>query len=137
MAAHPLPGPEGIHDALVTPLTPDEDGRLPILAFEDHLLRRFGRVEIVRLNPGLGFRVLRIKADEVWTLIEGSADLRLEDTRAGSPTSGARQSVVAESPTRVLIPFGVRLHVSTASAAVLLRVMTHSEAEDPPAREAG
>jgi hypothetical protein len=137
MAAFPSPPTAGIHDALVTPLRTDEGGRLSILAFEDHLLRRFGRAEIVRLAPGGAYQVLRVKADEVWTLVEGAAELRMEDTRAVSPTSGVSQTAVFDSPTRFLLPFGVRLRIRAVSASLLLRLMTHSETEDTPGPENG
>jgi hypothetical protein len=135
MEASPFPGTPRIHDALLTSLASDEAGRLAVVAFEDHLLRRFGRAEILRLRPGEGFAVLRVMADEVWTLIEGSAQLELEDTRAASPTTGARHSTKMDTPARLLLPFGVRLHVRATSPALLLRIMTHSDAEDPPAAE--
>jgi 5-deoxy-D-glucuronate isomerase len=124
-----------LHDGLVTPLTPAAPGRLPVLAFEDHLLRRFGGAEVVRLAAGDTFQVRRTVADEVWVLLAGEAEFHLDDLRVASPTHGARQAVRSTSPIRVLLPFGVRLEVRAGVEALLLRVMTHSEREDPPAAE--
>jgi len=120
-----------IHDVLLTPLASAPAGRRAILSFEDHLLRRFGSAEVVRLGPGEAFRVLREKADEIWALLDGAADFLLEDTRPISPTLGVNQAVRMDSPARLLLPFGVRLLVRPDPRALLLRIMTHSEAEDP------
>jgi len=125
----------GIHDVLLTPLSSAPAGRQAILAFEDHLLRRFGSAEVVRLGPGETFRVLRGKADEVWALLEGAAEIQLEDQRSTSPTLAVSQAVRMETPTRLLLPFGVRLLVRPDPRALLLRIMTHSEADDPPLSE--
>ncbi|MBF8255408.1 MAG: hypothetical protein HW375_315 [Anaerolineales bacterium] len=124
-----------IHDVLLTPLSSAPAGRQAILAFEDHLLRRFGSAEVVRLGPGETFRVLRGKADEVWALLEGAAEFQLEDQRSTSPTLAVSQAVRKETPTRLLLPFGVRLLVRPDPRALLLRIMTHSEADDPPLPE--
>ena len=124
-----------VHDVLVTTLPTGGPGAQSVLSFEDHLLRRFGSAQLVRLEPGDTFSCLRASADEVWALVEGGAELHLEDTRPISPTLGALQSVIADGPTRVLVPFGVRLRVRPRPRAVLLRIMTHSEREDPPEPE--
>ena len=124
-----------IHDVLLTPLASAPAGRQAILAFEDHLLRRFGSAEVVRLGPGETFRVLRGKADEVWALLEGAAEFQLEDQRSTSPTLAVSQAVRMKTPTRLLLPFGVRLLVRPDPRALLLRIMTHSEADDPPLPE--
>jgi hypothetical protein len=126
---------KAVHDVLVTPLPTGGPGALSILSFEDHLLRRFGSAQLVRLEPGETFSGLRASADEVWALIEGGAEFHLEDTRPISPTLGVLQSVVADGPTRLLVPFGVRLRVHPHPRAVLLRIMTHTEREDPPEPE--
>jgi hypothetical protein len=124
-----------IHDVLLTPLSSAPAGRQAILAFEDHLLRRFGSAEVVRLGPGQAFRVMREKADEVWALLEGAAEFQLEDQRSTSPTLAVSQAVRMETPTRLLLPFGVRLLVRPDPRALFLRIMTHSEADDPPLPE--
>jgi hypothetical protein len=127
---------DAIHDGLITPLAPSSRSwgeAMPILAFQDHLLRRFGRIELIRLRDEGEFEGRRTVADEVWALVEGAADVLLADERQDSPTRGARQSHRLEAPTRLLLPFGVHLRiVARSGAALLLRIMTHSEAEDPP-----
>lgn len=124
-----------IHDAWVTPLTAVDSGRLAVVAFEDHWLRRFGKVEVVRLAPGDVLRVLRATADEIWALLEGSAEFHLEDNRPLSPTFGVRQVVRMGTATRLLVPFGVRMELRASATASLLRIMSHSEREDPPMSE--
>ena len=120
-----------IHDVLLTPLASPPAGRQAILAFEDHLLRRFGSAEVIRLGPGEAFRVLREKADEIWALLDGAAEFRLEDKRSTSPTLAVSQAVRMDSPARLLVPFGVQLEVRPDPKASLLRIMSHSEREDP------
>jgi hypothetical protein len=122
----------GIHDALLTPLPSASADRRVILTFEDHLLRRFGTAEIIRLDQGETFQVVRGMADEIWALLDGVAEFELEDTRPDSPTLGASQSIRMDSPARLLVPFGVRLLVRPTSQSLLLRLMSHSEREDPP-----
>ena len=126
-----------IHDVLLTPLSTAPAGRQAILAFEDHLLRRFGSAEVVRLGPGEPFRVLREKADEIWALLDGAAEFLLEDTRPTSPTLGVKQAVRMDSPARLLVPFGVQLEVRPDPKASLLRIMSHSEREDAPLPDNG
>ena len=125
-----------IHDGLVTPMatSPRPGGEaIPIVDFQNHLLRRFGRAELIRLHDEGEFEVRRGVADEVWALLEGAADIHLEDERQDSPTRGVHQTHRLDAPTRLLVPFGVHLRVvARSSAALLLRIMTHSEAEDPP-----
>ena len=125
-----------IHDGLVAPLasSPRSGGEaVPILAFDDHLLRRFGSTELLRLRNKSEFDVRREVADEVWVLLEGAADFHLKDGRQDSPTRGVRQTHHLATPTRLLLPFGVHLRVvARSSLALLLRIMTHGEAEDPP-----
>ena len=129
-------GDAEIHDGLVTPLStsvrPGEEV-LPLVAFQDHLLRRFGRAELLRLGDGAEFNAWREVSDEVWVLADGSAEFVLEDRRPGSPTRGASQIHQLAEPARLLVPFGVHLRIlSRSKATLLLRFMTHSEIEDRP-----
>jgi mannose-6-phosphate isomerase-like protein (cupin superfamily) len=125
--------PSLIHDVVVSQLHP-EDGRILALRRDDHLLRRFGAAEILRLNPGQTFGSLRKTADEIWAVLEGEADVRLEDQRPDSPTIGTSDSFRAVPDTRILVPFGVRAELRpVGSSLVLLRLMTHDATEDPPA----
>jgi hypothetical protein len=129
------PAELAIHDVLLTPLAPAAAGRQALLAFEDHLLRRFGSLELVRLDPGDTFGVSRRVADEVWILLDGAVHVSLEDTRPSSPTFGSTATMRLQPHHRLLVPFGVRLGARAEAATSLLRLMTHSEREDPPAAE--
>jgi len=134
----PAPWRPAIHDVVVAPLAETEsEGRVAsvILAYDDHLLRRFGAAEIHRLAQGAALDIVRAQADEVWALLDGQAECHLEDARQDSPTRGARLVLHLDRPQRFLLPFGVRLHLRGSPAARLLRLMTHSEAEDPPPTE--
>ena len=126
-----------IHDVVVSQLRPGPDApeTLAVVSFEDHLLRRFGSALVLRLPAGADFAALRETADEVWAILEGTAEFILDDTRPISPTRAARQVLRCESPTRFLLPFGVRLRIRPATEALLLRLMTHSVREDPPLPE--
>src|SRR3990172_288944 len=105
-----------VHDALITPLAGTGDGT--ILSFEDHLLRRFGSAQVIRLRPGESFRMRRALGDEVWAVLEGAAAFQLEDMRPSSPSAGVVQSLKAESPVRLLVPFEVRMEVSSITETV-------------------
>lgn len=127
-----------IHDAAWTPLPDPAPGESsPLLSFEDHWLRRFGRIDALRLDGGQVVRGLRQVADEVWALVEGEVILQLHDRRSGSPSFGASQTHHLQRPARVLVPFGVEMHLEARRASVLVRLMTHSEAEDPPGTPGG
>ena len=97
------------------------------LSDQDHLLRRFGLAEVVRVPAGAdtGLR-LREVADEVWALIEGQVEFVWRDVRSASPTHDHRHRLTCSQPTLVLVPFGVAFGVrSLNSAALLLRLATH------------
>lgn len=125
--------PGRIHDVVVDRV-PVEEARTLVLRRNDHLLRRFGAAEILRLDPGQTFGCSRKIADEVWAVLEGEGDLRLEDQRADSPTIGTSDAFRVVPATRILVPFGVRVEIQAAGSSVaLLRLMTHDPTEDPPA----
>lgn len=129
-----------IHDVVVQPLSPDEIAahRTTVLRRDDHLLRRFGAAEILRLAPGESLVLQRRVADEVWTLVEGVAGFILKDERPDSPTQGAIESLPLDPAQRLLIPFGVRAEVrADQGAVVVLRIMTHDLDEDPATSDSG
>lgn len=119
-----------IPDAHLFPLE-RRDGRLRILDEQDHLLRRFGALEAVALQPAqtLPF-TLRAEADEIWVPLQGAADFALADLRPGSPSHGVglELSLSADNPQGLLLPFGVACQVSSRTGAYLLRLSTHSAA---------
>lgn len=108
--------------------------RFTALSYNDHLLRRFGLLEVIRLNPGSRFEpILREEADEVWVLVEGTAECVFRDLRDGSPTSGTVIERTLTRTSQVFLPFGVAFGLSAGdSGAVLLRVATHQPGPDSP-----
>jgi dTDP-4-dehydrorhamnose 3,5-epimerase-like enzyme len=124
-----------IHDLYARPISSfsTELGESwPLLRFEDHLLGRFGLAELVRALPGAsaGLRA-RSAADEIWILIEGTAEIVWRDTRSGSPTQGREDRLEYSEPTLVLVPFGVAFGFRARNGpATLLRIATHAEGED-------
>ena len=128
-----------IHDLFVRPLEAGgQDGitRLRVLGHSDHLLRRFGAVEILRLSAGRTFGPsLQPLADEVWALEEGEAHLFWRDDRVGSPTSGAEHRLLAKPPQLWLVPFGVAFAVRASRPCALLRLSTHESGVETAALE--
>lgn len=129
--------PDRIHDVVIHPIEAKAD-RTPILRRDDHLLRRFGAAEILRLRPGETFSCLRRIADEVWAVLEGEGTLRLEDCRTDSPTTGLSETHRLPASTRILVPFGVRAEIhADGPSLTICRLMTHDLTEDPPASTNG
>ena len=111
-----------------------ESDRLVVLRDEDHLLRRFGQVEIRRLSASTKTPfMLREAADEVWTSIEGIAEFALVDQRPGSPSENSSMLVELEAvnPQALLVPFGVAYSISCRQDCILLRLTTHSDGVHP------
>lgn len=123
-----------IHDLFIRPLQAEHDPegwRLEVLRYSDHLLRRFGLAEVVFLKSAqVRPARLRIMADEVWALIEGSVEFSWHDQRSSSPTRGANYQLRCDEPTLVLAPFGVEFEVRAVDGpAQLLRLATHESDE--------
>jgi dTDP-4-dehydrorhamnose 3,5-epimerase-like enzyme len=123
---------EGIHD--LVRLVPSRSGgqggieRAVALRFEDHLLRRFGQAEIVRLAAGaLLLQPAQPIADDVWILVDGQAVFEWRDQREASPTHGGVARLDCDEPVALLVPFGVALSLSTSTGTTLLRLTTHSD----------
>jgi hypothetical protein len=121
-----------IHDALWSTLPPPSPGEpAAVLSFEDHWLRRFGQMDVLRLETGGRYQGRRRIADEVWALVEGEVVIRMTDGRPESPSRGAIETHSLDVPSRVLVPFGVELRIEALRSSWLVRLMTHGEAEDP------
>lgn len=108
-------------------------GRLELLRNSDHLLRRFGQLEMLHLQAGESRGpYLRAVADEIIFIIEGALQVALLDRREGSPSRGraVRLQLNAAEPQGLLIPFGVLRSFETDKSARLLRLSTHLEEED-------
>jgi len=123
-----------IHDLFICELTAEEtDGstKCHVLSDEDHLLRRFGQVQVIRKSPGRSETLcLREVADEVWALIEGQVEFAWHDLRQDSPSQGHWHHLHTETPTLVLAPFGVAFGCrALEDPAFLIRLSTHAEGE--------
>ncbi len=100
---------------------------LDTYSFDDHLLKRIGLIEIIEVSAGDSLpEFVRAQADELWTLLEGEAAFHWKDHRKESPTFSATHTLAADSPVRVLVPFGVEFRVSVQSDCTLLRVASHA-----------
>jgi dTDP-4-dehydrorhamnose 3,5-epimerase len=131
-----MPSDHPIHDLYIEQLTLNHDHGLTSwvpLRDDDHLLRRFGQVEVMQMDPAAPPRCqLRAIADEAWALLSGSAEFRWRDFRAVSPTEGRRFSLQLREPTVVLVPFGVGFGVQALQQGVLLvRISTHEDGTHP------
>lgn len=106
------------------------ESRLILLKDEDHLLRRFGQAEVrqVTQQDGENFTI-RAVADEIWALLDGSANVILIDKRAKSPTEdhALKLRFDEEELKGVLIPAGVAYAVFSDKAARLMRICTHAD----------
>ena len=123
-----------IHDLYartLEPLSTDRGETWPLLRFEDHLLRRFGLSELLRIVPERSSDLrVRPVADEIWILIEGAAEFVWHDIRPGSPTEHRKDRLTCVEPTLVLAPFGVAFGCrAVGGQASLLRLATHAETE--------
>ncbi len=124
-----------IHDLFIRSLHIERDSNgatLNVLRYSDHLLRRFGFAEVVFLESDqVRPAELRDVADEVWALVEGSAQFRWLDRRSSSPTRDATHQLDCDQPTLVLVPFGVEFTVEAVGRpAQLLRLSTHEIDEE-------
>ena len=122
----------GINDLIIKPLNWNT-GVLTILRESDPLLRRFGECDLVRVEGSQPIQIRRQKADEIWGLVSGEAELQLTDTRPESPSYQAGQIIGLESshPKAVLVPFGVSCRITTTSEAVFVRITTHQDGTHP------
>lgn len=124
-----MPSQYPIADMHVFPLT-RAAGRLTLLRETDHLLRRFGLLELIDLVAGDGTEfTLRAEADRFLFSLSGSAIVSLLDLRETSPSNGERAEFIldADNPQGLLVPFGVACSLEAKSPARLILLSTHSE----------
>jgi hypothetical protein len=108
-----------------------EAGRLVLLREADHLLRRFGQLELLDLAAGTQTEFqLRAEADRFLFVIAGRVAVRLLDLRDVSPSHGAQVIVPLDEkkPQGVLVPFGVACGANAELDSRLIVLSTHSEA---------
>jgi len=123
---------QSIFDLYICELTPEEtDGlsALRVLGSEDHLLRRFGQLDVIRKSPNsMETMSLREVADEVWALLEGEVEFAWHDLRPDSPSQDHWHHLRTGTPTLILAPFGVAFGCrALEKPALLLRLSTHAE----------
>ena len=105
-----------------------DGNRLVLLQEDDHLLRRFGQVDLHRIKKGqTTLFTCREVADEIWTLISGRAVFTLIDKREESPSENQNVIITLDetSPQALLVPFGVACAVQTKQDSQLIRLTTH------------
>ncbi len=107
-----------------------------LLSFDDHLLRRFGLLELVRKEPEEPLELsVRSVADEFWFLLEGKIKCTARDVRLGSPSEGVEVTFTLSEPSRIMVPFGVAFGwISTDPGSLMLRCTTHSDGDHPDDR---
>jgi hypothetical protein len=107
--------------------------KLTIIKETDQLLRRFGQMDMIKLNPKGRVEVFRSVADEIWAPMLGRAAFQLEDQREESPSKGeiVQLEITADDPKAILVPFGVNCTIVSAEGATLLRIGTHGESTHP------
>lgn len=107
------------------------EGGTVLLRESDHMLRRFGQLEILDLLAGEKTEfTLRAEADRFVFVISGRCEIKLIDLREHSPSMGVRTRLAldAENPKGLLVPFGVACSMGAVTAARLVHLSTHSDA---------
>lgn len=105
-------------------------GRLVLLNEANHLLRRFGQLDLLSLEPATPLTTYRKQgADEIWALVRGEAELILTDLRDESPTFQRMMQLQLTGKwiEGILIPFGVQASLAPAMHGLLVRVTTHGD----------
>lgn len=120
-----------IHDLFMRELFYQEgtDTRcLPVLSFEDHLLRQIGSAEFISAETGYSSKsTLSNTADEVWAVLRGKVTFYCKDERTNSPTFESEYVQMADTPTLLLVPFGVAFRYQVEDGETLmLRFTTDS-----------
>lgn len=104
-----------------------------LISDSDHLLRRFGQLDLIHLNKDQKYEYRQRKiADEIIFVDQGNLKLEVLDLRSASPSTGVRLTVNIQesSMDAILIPFGVAYSLSTPNSARVIRLATHNEKDD-------
>ena len=123
---------QNINEITITDIKTGE-GWGALLSEHDHLLRRFGFVELQELKIDQPSYTFREQADEILVLLEGRADLTIIDRRKQSPSFNQidRLPLSGSRLQRILIPFGIAYRLEISAPAKLLRVSTHARGTHP------
>ncbi len=124
-----MPSEYAIADMHVFPLQ-RQQGQLTLLRNSDHLLRRFGQLDVIDIKAGQQTDyTVRAEADRFLFVMDGAAELSLFDMRTQSPSNGERValSLKAHDPKGVLVPFGVACMLAASADARVISLSTHSE----------
>jgi hypothetical protein len=124
-----MPTEYPIADMYVFPLK-RQAGRVSLLRENDHLLRRFGELELIDLASGeVTAFTSRAEADRFLFPISGEFSANLVDLRVNSPSRGRRNEILvrADEPLGILIPWGVACSLSSNVGARLIVLSTHSK----------
>ena len=111
-----------------------EGNQLVLLRDSDHMLRRFGQVEIRELKEGeISQFVFREAADEIWSVTQGEVDLLLVDKRLDSPSENQAMKLTLSEhkPQTILIPFGVAFGFVAKKSTKMIRIATHADGTHP------
>ena len=104
-----------------------------LIGDDQHLLRRFGQLELLTLNPEQHseFRKRQI-ADEIIFIDQGQVNIRTVDLRLDSPSMGVKMSndINENSLEAMLVPFGVAYSITTTNGAKIIRLSTHNDKDD-------
>lgn len=118
-----------IADMHIFPLAGDAGSRV-LLREDDHLLRRFGQLELRDVEAGAQTELgIRAEADRLFFLLSGKATLHIMDLRSGSPSFGTHAAVQLdqENAQGVLAPFGTSVSLYPETDCRLLLLSTHSQ----------
>lgn len=124
-----MPSEHPIADMHIFPLQ-RAAGTVTLLRNSDHLLKRFGQLDVLELKAGEQTAyTVRGEADRFVFPIEGSLTVRMVDQRDSSPTCNSRaEAALSAAELRgVLVPFGVACQLSADSPARAVLLSTHSE----------
>ena len=115
-----------INDLYLHPIINQSSSKV-ILRYEDHLLRRFGQVELRHIPAGAQTDFTqRAAADELWAVLQGSVAILLIDRRPQSPTFDVvdEHPLLAREHLALLIPFGVAYALEAEQESQVLRLAT-------------
>jgi dTDP-4-dehydrorhamnose 3,5-epimerase-like enzyme len=103
---------------------------LVIVNEESYLLRRFGQIELVKVEEGVRSNFLiHSRADVVMSVAYGGVIVHMLDTREASPSFENEMDIRLDDrrPQAVLIPFGVAFRYEGVRDGIIIVVKTHSD----------